>query len=71
MELAKTLKTAETIRQQGAHFFTDEPESKPDAYDTEKVPVVDSDSMNKSYEGYYEMVEDGQGTFIQDDSGKF
>ena len=70
MELAKTLKTAETIQQQGAHFFTDEPESKPDAYDTEKVPVVDSDSMNKSYEGYYEMVEDGQGTFIQDDSGK-
>lgn len=70
MELTNTIKTAKAIREQGAHFFADEPESKPDAYDTEKVPVVDSDSMNKSYEGYYEMVEDGQGTFIQDASGK-
>ena len=70
MELTNSIKTAKAIRQQGAHFFADEPESKPDAYDSDKVPVVDSNSMNKSYEGYYEMVEDGQGTFIQDASGK-
>lgn len=74
MELTNTLKTAKATPQRDgippAHFFADEPESKPDAYDADKVPAIDNDSMNKSYEGYYEMVEDGQGTFIQDASGK-
>ena len=35
-----------------------------------QLPAKDGGSINQSYEGYYEMVEDGQGTFIQDDSGR-
>lgn len=74
MGLTNTLKTAKATPQRDgidpAHFFEDEPESKPDAYDNDKVPVKDGGSINQSYEGYYEMVEDGQGTFMQDDSGR-
>ena len=74
MDLTNTLKTAKATPQRNgispAHFFEDEPESKPDAYDNDKVPIKDGGSINQSYEGYYEMVEDGQGTFIQDDSGR-
>lgn len=70
MVLANTLKTATSTQQNPAHFFEDEPESKPDAYDAGREPQKDYNSLNQSYEGYYELVEDGQGTFIQDDSGR-
>ena len=70
MEASISLGTSSAVRQDPAYFFSDEPESKPDAYDEDKVPQIYDSEIGKGYEGYYEMVEDGKGTFIQDDSGK-
>lgn len=69
MGLIGNLKTADVERQNSAYFFPDEPEADASAYDSDKKPSVYWEK-NNSFKGYYERVEEGTGTFIQDANGK-
>ena len=65
MSSLSSMNTAEIVQQSEAFFFKDEPESNPDAYTKEvDKPKAQSD-YGASYEGYYEVVQDGKGDFSQ------
>lgn len=50
------------------YFFTDEPEGNPLNYDVKPTEQYDKKTDGK-YEGYYEKVKEGKGTFIQNSNG--
>ena len=65
-----SMNTAEIVQQSEAFFFKDEPESNPDAYTkAADIPKEQSD-YGASYEGYYEVVQDGKGNFSQNSDNK-
>lgn len=62
------LKTAISVKQSQAYFFKDEPESEASMYDSGVAPE-ETTKYGAAFKGYYEMVEDGKGSFRQNPDG--
>ena len=70
MASLSSMNTAEIVQQSEAYFFKDEPESNPDAYTKEDDKPKAQSDYGESYEGYYEVVQDGSGNFSQNDENE-